>query len=119
VRAARAEARWLVAAAWCLTAACGTDVVHLQSTAAASPARPPCVSIPESGTLCVYCGTNYTQQRACLKCLGIDPTTSCSPCLWSDLVDGGTCQQCVAADGTSSVVGCTGRADLQVPSGTP
>ena len=120
MRAARVEAPWALAVAWCLaTAACGTDVVRLQSTATTSPARPACVSIPESGTLCVYCGTNYAQQRACLKCEAIDPTTGCSLCMWSDLVDAGSCQQCVAADGTLSTVGCTARADLQAPGGSP
>jgi hypothetical protein len=101
-----------LALASCLVAACGTDVVQLQGVVAAPP-RPACVSIPERGNLCVYCGTNYTQQRACLKCEATDPTTGCAPCMWSDMVDGGTCQQCVSADGTPSTVGCTGRADLQ------
>ncbi len=119
MRAARAEARWPLALACCLAAACGTDVVHLQSSAASPAPRPECVSIPQSNTLCVYCGTNYAQQRACLKCEATDPTTSCSPCIWSDLVDAGTCQQCVAADGTLSTVGCVGRSDLQVPSKSP
>ena len=103
--------------AFCLAlAACGTDVVHLQSATATSP-RPECVSVPVSNILCVYCGPTYAQQRACLKCGAVDPTTACAPCIWSDMADGGACQQCVAADGTMSTLGCTGRSDLQVPAG--
>jgi hypothetical protein len=112
VRAASREARWALALASCLLGACGTDVVELMS--ASSQPRPPCVSIPESGgPLCIYCGANYSQQQACLKCGAASTASNCASCIWSDAVDGGSCQQCLDATGKVSYVGCNElRSDL-------
>jgi hypothetical protein len=84
---------------------------------ATSQPRPPCVSIPESGgPLCIYCGDNYSQQQACLKCGAVPPTSACTSCFWSDAIDGGTCQQCIDATGKLSYVGCNElRTDLTPP----
>jgi hypothetical protein len=114
VRAARRDARWALVLATCLASACSTDVVQLMSTSSSAP-RPPCVSIPESGggPLCVYCGANYSQQQACLKCGTTPSTSACASCIWSDAVDGGSCQQCIDSTGKVSYVGCNElRSDL-------
>ena len=119
MRAARRDVRWalvLIALA-SMAGACGTEVVDLQSMPGQAP-KPPCVSIPQSGgILCVYCGTDYSQQRACLKCGSVSATTACASCFWSDSVDGGTCEQCVTSAGNVSTVGCNElRSDLMPPS---
>ena len=113
MRAARRDVPWALLLVSMMAGACGTNVVDLQSTSG-QPAKPPCVSIPQNGgSLCVYCGANYSQQRACLKCESISGTTACATCFWSDSVDGGTCQQCLTASGTVSTVGCNElRSDL-------
>ena len=117
MRAARRDAGWaltLTLTVGSLTPiACGADMVNLQSTAATAP-RPECVSIPQTGgILCIYCGGNYSQQRACLKCGSVAAPAPCANCLWSDSVDGGTCQQCVDSSGNVSTVGCNElRTDL-------
>jgi hypothetical protein len=115
VRAARRDAGWWLVLAAFLLGACGTDVVQLMSNSnSTGTPRPPCVSIPESGgPLCVYCGANYSQQQACLKCGTVASTSQCASCIWSDTVDGGTCQQCVDATSKISYVGCNElRSDL-------
>ena len=119
MRAARRDAASaLVLASW-MASACGTDVVQLQS-ASAQP-KPPCVSIPQSaGVLCLYCGADYSQQRACLKCESAGSASSCATCFWSDSLDGGTCQQCVDSSGNVATVGCNElRADLLTPTPSP
>jgi hypothetical protein len=70
VRAARAELRWALAAAALLAAACGTDVVRLEGHVTVPPPKPECISYSQvaGGALCVFCGADYTEQRACLKC---------------------------------------------------
>jgi hypothetical protein len=120
MRAARRDARWALFVASVMVGACGTDVVELQSSSGQAP-KPPCVSIPQSGgSLCIYCGANYSQQRACLKCDSVSATTACSTCFWSDSVDGGTCQQCVTASGSISTIGCNElRSDLLPPTASP
>jgi hypothetical protein len=120
VRAARRDAVWalVVLASW-MASACGTDVVQLQS--ASRQPKPACVSIPQGGgILCLYCGADYSQQRACLKCESTASASSCATCFWSDSVDGGTCQQCVDSSGNLSTVGCNElRADLLTPIPSP
>jgi len=114
--AARRDAPLALLLASLLIGACSTEVVDIQSTSGQQP-KPPCVAIPQSGgNLCVYCGADYSQQRACLKCESTSPTATCTSCFWSDSVDGGTCEQCVSATGTLSTVGCTElRSDLLPP----
>jgi len=114
MRAVRRDGAWALALALASGAmsGCGTEVVNLQSTAA-TPPKPECVSIPQTGgVLCIYCGPTYSQQRACLKCGATGPSI-CATCFWSDSVDGGTCQQCTDSSGNVSTIGCNElRSDL-------
>lgn len=118
MRAARVETlrRWLFAAVTSFAASCGTDVVRLDSHVTTPAPKPECVSIPLSdGTLCAYCGADYSEQRGCLKCNPPADSSTCGSCVWSDMPDQ-LCKRCIEADGTMPTIGCTElRSDLKIP----
>jgi hypothetical protein len=106
----------LVLAAAALVA-CGTEVVELQGQRpTATQPKPACISVPVAdGARCVYCGADYSETRACLKCESTPKAGACSDCFWSDLATL-TCQSCVDASGTVALFGCDElRSDLKLP----
>jgi hypothetical protein len=118
VRAAPERARTIaVLAAAALLAACDTDVVRLDGKISPTQPKPECVSVPQgSGIQCVYCGDDYSTQRACLKCQTVPDGTKCLQCAWSDQDPTMICKQCTDVSGAVSTVGCTElRDDLKVP----
>lgn len=104
-------------AAAALLAACDTDVVRLDGRISPTQPKPECVSVPQSGGIqCVYCGADYSTQRACLKCQALLDSGKCLQCAWSDQDPTMVCKECTDESGAVSTVGCTElREDLKVP----
>jgi hypothetical protein len=102
-------------AASALLAACGIDVVDLEGKTTTPRPKPECVSDPPGSAIqCVYCGADYSVQRACLKCEQPPDGMGCIKCVWSDQTPAPSCRQCTDASGAIFTVGC-GRQDLMVP----